>query len=142
MVNLHEAERVERLKKRAEYCVCKYCGEPLRLRQIVFSDVNDAKIELYCNHCEKIEYGVEKEIYLSAENFVDQLEFDYYEGMDDNEKKRQMNIAKVCEIIGWSCKHLGIIDEEGFTLPLDVHPDGADECLVMFSKDVVLTAEE
>ena len=53
-----------------------------------------------------------------------------------------MNIAKVCEIIGWSCKHLGIIDEEGFTLPLDVHPDGADECLVMFSKDVVLTAEE
>lgn len=114
----------------------------MRLRQIVFSDVNDAKIELYCNHCEKIEYGVEKEIYLSAENFVDQLEFDYYEGMDDNEKKRQMNIAKVCEIIGWSCKHLGIIDEEGFTLPLDVHPDGADECLVMFSKDVVLTAEE
>lgn len=52
-----QGERVRKLKKRAERCVCKYCGEKLSLRKITYAAYDEAKIEVYCDSCERIEYG-------------------------------------------------------------------------------------
>ncbi len=79
--------RIETLKKRTRRCVCKYCGGALSLRRIIFHDVEDVRVEIYCDNCDRIEFGVEPEIYISACNFVDNLEFDCYEGLDANEKE-------------------------------------------------------
>ena len=93
--------RVEMLKGRAKRCVCKYCGGRLRLKRIIFSDHEDARVEIYCDNCERIEYGVEQEIYQSARYFVDELKFNCYPNQDANESTRRMTIAKVCEIMAW-----------------------------------------
>ena len=138
MSDVQAENRIERLKKRAQRCVCKYCGKELTLRHIVFSDINEAKVELYCKACERIEFGVEKEIYYSAYNFVDNLEFDYYENVDANEKKHQMNVAKICEILSWNYKNMGLLNQDGFTVPVNIEKDMWSECLVLPSRDVVL----
>lgn len=119
MPNRYQVEgRVEELRGRAKRCCCKYCGGQLVLRRIVFSDDEDARIELFCSECDRIEYGVEPEIYNNAAYFVDYLHFNIYPDLDDNEKTRRMNIAKVCEIMSWGDKHLGILTKDGFTVPV------------------------
>lgn len=128
--------RIERLKKRKKRCVCKYCGGELVMKRILFSDIADARVELYCEHCERIEYGIEPEIYKSASNFVDNLNVDFYENLNDNEKKHQMNIAKVAEIMAWGFRNTGLLTENGFTVPLAM-PDGMwEECLVLENSQV------
>lgn len=114
--------RLRMLKMRAKRCVCKYCGGNLELRRIAFSDYGEARSELYCSTCQRIEFGTEKEIYQSARYFVEQFQFNHYPGLDDNEKTRRMNIAKVCEIMAWENKNLGFIDDNGFIVP--VRPEG------------------
>lgn len=128
--------RIELLKKRKKRCVCKYCGRPLTLRRIIFHDVEDVRVEIYCGSCDRIEFGVEPEIYASARNFVENLEFDYYESMDQNEKKKQMNIAKVSEILSWSCKNMGILNQDGFQIPLKMKQSDWAECLVLSSEEI------
>ena len=59
-------KRVDMLKKRTHRCVCKYCGGKLKLRQIIFSEFEDARTEIFCSDCDRIEFGVEQEIYDSA----------------------------------------------------------------------------
>ena len=142
MSNIQVDVRIERLKRRTQRCVCKYCGRELTLRHIVFSDINEAKVELYCDFCNRIEFGVEKEIYYSAYNFIDNLEFDYYENLDANGKKHQMNVAKICEIISWNCKNMGFLNQDGFTVPLNVEENAWSECLVLPSREVALQEEE
>lgn len=103
------------LKERAKRCVCKHCGRRLRLKQLVFGEYDDARIEIFCRNCDRIEFGVEQEIYESAKYFVEQTDFDYYPDLDDSEQTRRMNIAKVCEIMDWQDKMLGFLDKDGFT---------------------------
>ncbi len=134
--------RIETLKKRTRRCVCKYCGGPLSLRRIIFHDVEDVRVEIYCDNCDRIEFGVEPEIYISACNFVDNLEFDCYEGLDANEKKRQMNIAKVSEILSWGCKNMGLLNQEGFQVPLQMKQSDWAECLVLSSEEIMLDGEK
>ena len=47
--------------------------------------------------------------------------FDYYGELDESLRKKRMNMAKVCEMMQWCCKNLGLLNQEGFTT--DVHPD-------------------
>ncbi len=110
------AGRKKMLRDRAKRCVCKYCGSPLHLRQMVFGEFEEARVEIFCRNCGRIEFGVEPEIYESAKYFVDQTEFNYYPDMDDNEQTCRMNVAKVCEIMAWQDKMLGYLDEDGFTV--------------------------
>lgn len=128
--------RIEHLKKRAERCVCKFCGEKLRVKNIIFNDIDEVRVEIFCNNCDSIEFGVEPEIYRSARDFVDNYEFNYFPELDMNEKTRKMNIAKVCEILSWGCKNLGVLNQEGFTIP--VKPDDGiwAECLVTKSEEI------
>jgi len=132
----HAEHRIEMLKKRTQRCVCKYCGSPLELRRVIFHDIAEARVDIFCSVCDRIEFGVEPEVYMSACNFVDNLEFDYYMNFDNNEKKRQMNIAKVSEIMSWCCKNLGILDQTGFTISLDTMQQDRAECLVLSSEQI------
>lgn len=127
--------RVEVLKKRVARCVCKYCGQPLTLKRIIFNDFEDARIEIYCGHCERIEYGIEPQIYESATSFVDQVAFNFYPDLPENEKTRLMNIAKICEIMAWGYQHTGFIDQNGFTVSLPAMAT-SDQCLIICADDV------
>lgn len=123
--------RVETLKQRARRCCCKYCGGELWLKRITFSEYEDARVELYCEQCERIEYGTEPEIYQSAKRLVEQLDFQYYADLDDNEKTRRMNVAKVCELLAWSYQDLGLTNQDGFTVSLPKQEHNWDETIVL-----------
>lgn len=73
----------------------------MELQRLVFSEDDNARAELYCPICEKLEFGVEKEIYAAAEYFVDEMEFQCYSDIENIPQQRQMSIAKVAEIISW-----------------------------------------
>ena len=141
MANRYQAAgRVEELRGRAKRCCCKYCGGKLELRRIIFSDDEDARIELFCSQCDRIEYGIEPEIYNNAIQFVDRLKFNIYADLDDNEKTRRMNIAKVCEIMAWGDKNLGILDGNGFNVPVKNCTEVSDKSMVLTK--AMLAADE
>lgn len=103
----------EKAKKRAERCVCKSCGQPLELKIVIYNHYGGSGVELYCNNCQRIEYGTEPEIFKIAQDFVDSVEFDYFTEMEEGERHYRLNIAKVCEILGWVYKKTGVLDGGG-----------------------------
>ncbi len=121
--------RTENLIKRSERCVCKHCGGELELRTIVFNAILDARIELFCTQCDRIEYGVEQEVYQSAKYFVDVFDYNAFADLDETALTRQMTVAKVCDIMNWIIKNLGFIDENGFCVPLNMNNNMVGECL-------------
>lgn len=125
---LDRLPRIERLKKRAEHCCCRYCGGELHVRQIIFHTQAEARIELYCDQCAKIEYGVEKAIFEGAKAFVNSTEFNYFPSLDDSEQRLQMNIAKVCSLTNWQLRFLGLVDDEGFKVPIEKNLFDDDQC--------------
>lgn len=136
-----EEGRVETLKGRAKRCVCKYCGGELRVKRIMFSDYEDARIEIYCEHCERLEYGIEPEIYASAKRFVEQLELTITAIWTAMKKQSAMNIAKVCEIMAWGYQDLAVTDENGFTVTLPERKHSWEECMVLSDDEVPEEAE-
>ena len=118
MDNIVSAERLEELKNRSKRCVCKYCGGRLRVRMLDFGQIETANLEIFCESCDKIEYGVEPEIYHSAQYAVDILGFNAYQDRADNEQRRRLNIAKVCELLFWHDRELGILDQYGYKVPV------------------------
>lgn len=129
-------KRLTVLKKRAKRCRCKYCGGRLKLRRIIFSDYEEARIEIFCNECERIEYGVEPEIYSSARFFVENSGFNCFPDLDNNEKTKQMTISKVCEIMAWQNQNLGIMNEEGFQVSLHMNENFVGECITLSEDDL------
>ena len=127
-------ERVERLKERKKRCVCKHCGGELKLRRIIFSAYEEARIELYCNHCRRIEYGVEWQVYQSAQFYVEHTGINLFPGLDDTEQCKEMNIAKVAEIMDWENHNLGLCDESGFAVLLKFNTEFMAECTTISEK--------
>ena len=78
-----KASRAAFLRERKQHCVCKYCGSELSIQRLVFSTDDDARIELVCLHCQRIEFGVEKEIYLAAKFYVEEIGFTYFHDFDN-----------------------------------------------------------
>ena len=111
-------QRIEMLKNRTKRCCCKYCGGELKLRRIIYGDIDNARIEIFCSECDRIEYGVEKEIYQAAQYFIDEIGFNAYPELDESEVTKKMNVAKVCEIIDWGCKNLSLLNAAGFKYPV------------------------
>lgn len=141
--SLFQAEsRLDMLKDRAKRCVCKYCGSELKLRQIFFSDLDDGRIEIFCKHCNRIEFGVEPEIYKSAKFFVEQTGFNYFANMDNTDAIMQMNVAKVSELMAWVCQNIGIMDNNGFKVDLDMNKSFIGECIILKDKDLESEASE
>ena len=129
-------KRIDMLKKRTKRCVCKYCGGKLKLRRIIFSDFEDSRIEIFCKDCDRIEFGVEPEIYASAKFFVENSKFNCYPDLDDNEKTKQMTIAKVCEIMAWENQNIGSLDGSGFNIPLKLNAGFVGECVTLTEEDL------
>ena len=128
-------DRIETLKGRMNRCNCKYCGSHLEIRRIIFSEFEDARVELFCPECDRIEYGVEPELYRSAAYFVDTLKFNHFPELSQNEQTRKMNIAKVCDIMTWVCKNLGFVSENGFKVPIEMNQ-------VLLGENLTITEEE
>lgn len=133
-------ERIAELRKRASRCVCRYCGEKLSLRKITYAAYDEAKIEVFCEKCERIEYGVEPEIYKVSEYFVDEIGYDHYPSIDLSVRKKRMNIAVICDIISWGFKNTGLLDKDGFKAALDLNAGILGEAL--FISDTELNAKK
>ena len=59
------------------------------------------------------------------------MEFNHYPDLDDNQRRKQMNVAKVCEIMAWENRNMGFIDANGFTVPVKMNPDVIGNCIVL-----------
>ena len=110
-----QMNRIEYLRQRKQHCCCKYCGGLLEIRRVAFSEQDDARVELYCPRCGKIEFGVEKEIYAVTEYFVEEMDFQCYTDIENPILQKQMNIAKVCEILTYCLMRLQLLGEHGFS---------------------------
>lgn len=69
---------------------------------------------------QKNEFGIEPELYRLAKYYVQDIGFDYYPEIEEGPTKEKMNVTKMSEIINWCCYNLGLIDDNGFTIPLKV----------------------
>lgn len=133
--------RLDELKGRVKRCCCRYCGSSLEIRRIIFSNFEDSRIEIFCTACDRIEYGVEPEIYQSAKYFVEYFGFNWYTYLDENAQTAQMTIAKICDILVWQNKNLGFLDGSGFKVPLQVSSNLIGESIV-FSNEELSQLEE
>ena len=115
--------RIQELRDRAARCRCRYCGNPLTLRKITYAAYDEAKIELFCEHCNRIESGAEPEIYKIAEYYVDAMKYDHYPNLDNSFRKRRMNISIICDILTWGFKNSGLLGKDGFNVPLNLDED-------------------
>ena len=50
-----ENERIRELKIRTKNCCCRYCGGELKLRRILYGNVKEGRVEIFCNDCDRIE---------------------------------------------------------------------------------------
>ena len=115
--------RLQELRQRAARCRCRYCGSPLTLRKITYAAYDEAKIELYCEYCNRIESGVEPDIYKIASYYVDEMKYNHYPNLDNSVRKRRMNAALVCDILNWGFKNSGLLNKDGFNVPLNLDDD-------------------
>lgn len=128
--NLMTTPRVVGLRTRTKRCRCKYCGGRLRLKQIVYNDTIEPRIEIFCDDCQRIEYGVEPEIYALAKYYVERMNCDFFPELDDSDSKDRMNVGKVCEIIFWAMNNLSLVDMEGFKYPVEMDKKMIGESII------------
>lgn len=131
-----QADRLQELKVRTKNCCCRYCGGALKLRRILYGNIEKGRIEIFCHDCDRIEYGVNREIYLIAKYFVDEFDFNHFPENDDSLKTYQMNVAKVCDIMAWGCKNLAILDATGFKVPINITDTILGEDVVLYDADL------
>lgn len=133
VLNLGEgmSERILELKDRVKRCVCRFCGGELSLHKITYAAYDEAKIDIFCDNCNRIEFGVEPEVYKIAEYYVDVLQYDQYPELDNSERKRRMNIAVICDILTWGYNKAGFLDKNGFTVELNYSPELLDAALLI-----------
>lgn len=73
-----------------------------------------------------IEYGVEPEIYRNAVYLVEHLGFNAYPDRAEDAATRKLNIAKVCDLISWHERQIGILDQNGYQIELHENLDILD----------------
>lgn len=129
-------KRLEMLKKRVQRCVCKSCGGPLSLRQIDYNEFEDARIEIFCDQCDRIEFGIEPEIYTSAQYYVDEFHINFYPDMGNNQVTRKMTIASISDIMSWALQNMGYLTKEGFTVVPNMAGKILGECIVLHDQTI------
>lgn len=107
-------DQLDQLRSRTGRCVCRYCGGPLELRQITYSNCQIARTEIFCTACGRMEYGVEPEVYQAASAYQAETDFDYYKDMAPSPLKDQMNRARLCDFLEWSLEALDLLGDRGF----------------------------
>ena len=103
----------DELTERAKRVVCKHCGGELVTALIVYDIYGGAGEELYCPHCQRQEFGVEKEIYDLAWYYVENFQFNYFYDMEENEVNFRLNVAKVADMLSWMLKNIGLLTTDG-----------------------------
>ena len=141
--------RVEHLNERAKDCCCSYCGGDLAVRRILYQTTAEYRIELYCDNCEKIEYGVPRALYDSAKAAIERLGFNYYPETEEGVTRNQMNIAKLSTLTAWQLRYLGMIDDErlkdaaeGSTQSMDTNTIVSEDDLDELLKEVETWSEQ
>lgn len=134
-INYTSESRINILKDRTTHCVCKYCGSRLHVRRIIFSNTEGARIEIFCEQCGRIEFGVEQEIYQCAKNFVEKFCYNAYPDIDDGVTAQRMTIAKVCDIIAWADQKRGLLDEHGFKVPIALEKGIAGDVMLVYDNE-------
>ncbi len=141
--------RVEHLKERAKDCCCSYCGGDLAVRRILYQTTAEYRIELYCDNCEKIEYGVPRALYDSAKAAIERLGFNCYPETEEGVTRNQMNIAKLSTLTAWQLRYLGMIDDErlkdaaeGSTQSMDTNTIVSEDDLDELLKEVETWSEQ
>ena len=142
MINYASEKRIVMLKKRTKRCVCKYCGGKLKLKRIIFSQHEEGRIEIFCSDCDRLEFGIEKEIYQSAKYFVENSEFNCYPELEDSAQTKNMSIAKVAEIMAWQDQNLGFLGADGFVVPVQMNDNFIGECITLSEDDLEELDEE
>ena len=128
----HQNEkRLEMLKKRVQRCVCKSCGSSLSLRQIDFHDFEDARIESFCEYCDRIEFGIEPEIYTSARSYVDEFQVNFYPDLGNNQVTQKMTVASIADIMSWALQNMGYLTKDGFVVKPNMEGKILGECIVL-----------
>ena len=61
---------IQELRSRVNRCKCSYCGSELILRRLTYGNSEEGRLDLFCPSCNRIEYGVEPEIYQIVEYAV------------------------------------------------------------------------
>ena len=105
----------EEMQNRQQRCVCRQCGSKLEIRMIIFCQYGGQGLELYCPVCQRIEYGVEKELFDLAGKFMAETEFNYFLDMPEDKRSLELNTAKVGELFSWLFRELKLCDENGLT---------------------------
>lgn len=105
----------EEMKARQKRCVCRQCGRELEIRMIIFCQYGGQGLELYCPVCQRIEYGVEKELFALANKFIKETEFNYFLDMPEDKRSLALNKAKIGELFSWLFYELGLCDKDGLT---------------------------
>ena len=103
----------EELVERKKHCVCKQCGGELDVALIIYNKYGGSGEELYCTHCQKQEFGVERLVYQMAEYYVENFQFNYFYDMEENDVNFQLNVAKVADMISWIFKNVDLLDQNG-----------------------------
>ena len=62
--------------------------------------------------------------------------------MEQNARTRRMSVAKVSEIMAWGFKNTGMLDAEGFTVPLNYDDRSQDQCLIITRNELEAEMEE
>lgn len=125
------SERVKALQNRVKRCVCKACGTPLVLRKLTYGKIEEGRVEIFCPSCNKIEYGVEPEVYKVAKYYVEVMNWDYYSDLEASDRKTRMNVSKAAEIINWAMDALGMVNEYGFSHPVMIRQELLGEELLL-----------
>jgi len=111
-------KRIDELKRRVKSCCCRYCGSKLQLRRIIYGNTEEGRVEIFCSQCNRIEYGVQKEIYLAAKYFVDEFGRSAGQLLDDRTTPYRQRVCNVCNIMTWGLTALDLMDHEGFKVPV------------------------
>ena len=127
------------LKERLSHCCCRYCGGELILKSISAGKKDEGRIEIFCDNCNRIEYGVEQDVYKISEYFVDEMQFDYFNDLEEQTMKHRMNVAKVCDIIMWGLDNLGYTSNTGLKYPVEIGDLILGEDIIFTDSDLIKT---
>lgn len=141
-INYQSTKRLDMLKSRVQRCVCKSCGGRLSLRQIDFNDFEEARIEIFCDHCDRLEFGIEPEIYASAQYYVDEFSVNVYPDLGDNAITRKMSIAHIADIMSWALQNMGYLNKEGYVVPPHMEEKILGECIDLNDQTIEVLKKE
>lgn len=99
-------------------------------------------MELFCNQCDRMEFGIEPEIYQSAVYFVDEFRVNYFPDFSDVSMVKKLNVSAISNIISWAMLNLGYLEKDGFIAPPQMNQQMFKRCLVLDDDSMMTLLKE